>query len=88
MRADLELLDELSAFCLQRARERAVAAWGGGEEERARSREAVQSLRALRRDYLEQPWAAFDGLDFFLTYAMRDRHHPDYRAEWTAFQPC
>jgi hypothetical protein len=80
-----ELLDEVYRFCIARARERVfVHRSHPGMDARLMGETEIEVLREFRREIVDRPWAATDGLDFFCTYAMRDRHHPDYRPEWAS----
>lgn len=80
-----QLLDDVFRFCIARARERdLVQRSHPGMGDRQMGATELEVLQEFRRGVIERPWAASDGLDFFRTYAIRDRHHPDYRPAWAS----
>ena len=73
----MQRLDEVYSFCIARAEEKAAGGDAAGHEQ-----ETVRFLRDLRAALQADEETAGAGLDIFLLYALRDRGHPEYRAEW------
>ena len=80
---DMALLEEIYAFCLPRAKERAAEAHGRLDGIGLRHAEAtIEMLDHLRGDAHADPTRADEVMDLLRLYALKDRAHPEYKPEW------
>lgn len=81
--ADMELLEELYAFCLARAQEKADGKHGhldGAGLPNAQA--AIEMLQHVRTEANADPARVTQSIDLLRLYALRDRSHPNYKPEW------